>query len=58
MCIRDRAISEDKIIFNGTVSQPTIEGPKFYKHDGLYYVLSPAGGVPTGWQVALRSENV
>ena len=34
------------------------EGPKFYKHDGLYYVLSPAGGVPTGWQVALRSENV
>lgn len=53
-----KAISEDKIIFNGTISQPTIEGPKAYKRDGYYYVLSPAGGVPTGWQVALRSKNI
>lgn len=53
-----KAIGEDKIIFNGTISQPTIEGPKFYKRDGMYYVLSPAGGVPTGWQVAMRSKNV
>ncbi len=53
-----KVIGEDKIIFCGTISQPVIEGPKFYKRDGMYYVLSPAGGVPTGWQVALRSENV
>lgn len=53
-----KAISEDKIIFRGTVSQPTIEGPKMYKHDGLYYILAPAGGVPTGWQVAMRSKNI
>ena len=54
-----KAIGEDKIIFNGTISQPTIKrAPKFYKRDGMYYVLSPAGGVPTGWQVAMRSKNV
>lgn len=27
-------------------SQPTIEGPKFLKKDGYYYILAPAGGVP------------
>ena len=34
-----KAISEDKIIFNGTISQPTIEGPKAYKRDGYYLSL-------------------
>jgi beta-xylosidase len=28
------------------------------KKDGYYYVLAPAGGVATGWQVALRSKNI
>lgn len=51
-------ISEDKFIFNGTISHPTIEGPKFYKRNGYYYIMSPAGGVPTGWEVILRSKNV
>ena len=36
----------------------TIEGPKFYKRNGYYYILAPAGGVVTGWQLALRSRNV
>lgn len=36
----------------------TVEGPKFYKHDGWYYILAPAGGVEHGWQIALRSRNV
>lgn len=36
----------------------TIEGPKFYKRNGYYYILAPAGGVEKGWQVALRSKNV
>ena len=35
----------------------TIEGPKFYKKNGYYYILAPAGGVETGWQVALRSKS-
>lgn len=53
-----RCISEDKFIFDGTETQPTIEGPKFYKRDNLYYIFAPAGGVKTGWQTVLRSENI
>jgi beta-xylosidase len=39
-------------------TQPTIEGPKFMKKDGFYYIHAPAGGVPTGWQTVLRSKNI
>ncbi len=53
-----RVISEDKIIFDGTISHPTLEGPKFYKRNGYYYIMAPAGGVPTGWQTVLRSKSV
>ena len=28
------------------------------KKDGWYYILAPAGGVQTGWQVVLRSRNI
>lgn len=35
----------------------TVEGPKFYKKDGYYYILAPAGGVATGWQLAFRSKS-
>lgn len=41
---------------NGTESR-TCEGPKIYKRDGWYWVMFPAGGVPTGFQVAMRSKN-
>ena len=41
---------------NGTESR-TCEGPKIYKLDGWYWVMFPAGGVPTGFQVAMRSKN-
>lgn len=47
-----------KIIFDGHDTAPTIEGPKFYRRGGYYYVLAPAGGVKSGWQVALRSKNI
>jgi beta-xylosidase len=39
-------------------TQPTIEGPKFIKKDGYYYIFAPAGGVATGWQTVLRSKNI
>jgi len=45
-------------IFNDPVNHPTAEGPKFYKRGGWYYVFAPAGGVATGWQLALRSRHV
>lgn len=36
----------------------TLEGPKFYKHNGWYYVFAPAGGVEFGWQSVFRSRHV
>lgn len=47
-----------RIIFDGHLSQPTIEGPKVYKRGGQYYIFSPAGGVATGWQTVLRSNSI
>jgi beta-xylosidase len=53
------SISNDSVnVFDGHKDQPTIEGPKFYKRNGFYYIFAPAGGVEKGWQVALRSKNV
>ena len=36
----------------------TLEGPKFYKRNGYYYIFAPAGGVETGWQSVFRSDNI
>lgn len=41
---------------NGTANR-TCEGPKFYKRDGWYWIMCPAGGVPTGVQLAMRSKS-
>ncbi len=35
----------------------TLEGPKFYRRDGWYWLFAPAGGVSTGWQSAFRSRS-
>jgi beta-xylosidase len=35
----------------------TLEGPKFYKRDGWYWIFAPAGGVATGWQSVFRSKS-
>lgn len=54
-----KVISEPKIEFDGNDGvNHTIEGPKFYKRNGFYYLFAPAGGVEQGWQLALRSKNV
>jgi beta-xylosidase len=45
-------------VYDGHETDATIEGPKFYKRNGYYYIFAPAGGVSTGWQLALRSKNV
>ncbi len=52
-----KLLSPSKIVYDGHETQPTIEGTKFYKKNGYYYIFSPAGGVPTGWQVVLRSSS-
>ena len=46
-----------RIVYDGHEDQPTIEGTKFCKRNGYYYIMSPAGGVKYGWQVILRSRN-
>ena len=52
-----RAISQPVIVFDGNNEHHTAEGPKFYKHDGYYWIMCPAGGVATGWQLAMRSKS-
>ncbi|WP_010417868.1 glycoside hydrolase family 43 protein [Anaerophaga thermohalophila] len=50
-------IGEPVMVFDGHDDNPTVEGAKFYKHDGYYYIFAPAGGVAYGWQLAMRSES-
>ena len=52
-----RLLGPSRVVYDGHLSQPTIEGTKFYKRDGKYYIFSPAGGVATGWQTVLRSDS-
>ena len=54
----DKVTDEGVIVYDGHETDPTIEGPKFYKRNGYYYIFAPAGGVPTGWQLVLRSKNI
>lgn len=53
-----RVLDEGKHVFDGHDAHPTVEGPKFYKRSGYYYIFAPAGGVATGWQLALRSKDI
>ena len=53
-----RAIGQPVIVFDGNGTENrTCEGPKFYKRDGWYWIMCPAGGVPTGFQLAMRSRS-
>ncbi|TDF95781.1 glycoside hydrolase family 43 protein [Paenibacillus piri] len=53
-----RLLDDGVIVFDGTENHPTLEGPKIYKRNGYYYIFAPAGGVPTGWQLILRSRSI
>lgn len=53
-----KALTKDVHIFNADGRHRTMEGPKLYKKNGYYYILTPAGGVKYGWQVALRSRDI
>ena len=53
-----RPISQPVIVFDGNGTENrTCEGPKFYKRDGWYWIMCPAGGVPTGFQLAMRAKT-
>ncbi len=53
-----QVLDEGRHVFDGHDHHHTVEGPKLYKKDGYYYILAPAGGVATGWQLALRSVDI
>ena len=64
LCVRElsadgtRAISDPVIVFDGNGTENrTCEGPKFYKREGWYWIMCPAGGVPEGFQLAMRSKS-
>lgn len=53
-----KTIGDPVIVFDGNGTENrTCEGPKFYKRDGWYWIMCPAGGVPTGFQLAMRSKS-
>lgn len=53
-----KVIDDGKIVYDGRQFNATIEGPKLYKRNKYYYLSAPAGGVPRGWQVILRSKDL
>ncbi len=53
-----RLAGQPVMVFDGAGEHPTLEGPKFYKRNGWYYIFAPAGGVTRGWQLVFRSRNV
>ncbi len=64
LCVRElnkegtKPISNPVIVFDGNGTENrTCEGPKFYKREGWYWIMCPAGGVPTGFQLAMRSKS-
>jgi len=64
LCVRElnkegtKAIGQPVIVFDGNGTENrTCEGPKFYKRDGWYWIMCPAGGVPTGFQLAMRAKT-
>lgn len=53
-----KPISDPTIVFDGNGTEyHTSEGPKFYKRNGWYWIMNPAGGVEQGFQVAMRSKS-
>lgn len=54
-----KVISDLVLVFDGNDGvNHTIEGAKFYKRNGFYYLFAPAGGVVSGWQLVMRSKDV
>ena len=51
-------LDEGRELVNDAKELPTLEGPKFYKRHGYYYIFAPFGGVATGSQAVLRSKSI
>ena len=55
-----RLLDEGKVVIDGDQMSgwTTIEGPKFYKRDGYYFIFAPAGGVAQGYQAVFRARDI
>ena len=53
-----KVLDEGMHVYDGHMINPTVEGTKFYKRNGYYYIFAPAGGVEFGWQLVLRSKQI
>jgi beta-xylosidase len=51
-------LDEGRVIMNDPQHLPVLEGPKFLKRNGYYYIFAPYGGVGEGPQAVLRSRNI
>ncbi len=52
-------LDKGKMVYDGADHNDiTVEGPKAYKRDGVYWILCPAGSVRPGYQLALRADNI
>ena len=51
-------LDDGREVFAGDDVNVTTEGPKLYKIDGTYWILCPSGGVPRGWQLAMKSHSI
>ena len=54
-----KVLDKGRMIYDGADhNDTTVEGPKAYKRDGVYWILCPAGGVQSGYQLALRADSI
>ncbi|GLY07787.1 glycoside hydrolase 43 family protein [Actinoplanes sp. NBRC 101535] len=55
-----RPLTDGTVIVDGDTIDGcrTLEGPKWYRRDGWYWIFAPGGGVTDGWQYAMRSQHV
>jgi len=55
-----RPLDEGRLVVDGNQfpGMQTLEGPKFYKRNGWYYIFAPTGGVTGGVQSVFRSRKI
>ncbi len=53
-----RLLDKGRVIADDKVNLPVLEGPKFYKRNGWYYIFAPIGGVSVGPQAVGRARDI
>lgn len=53
-----RLLDEGTVVAYDPVKLPVLEGPKFHKRNGWYYIFAPIGGVGEGPQAVGRARDI